>query len=402
MEKRSNVKEYIVYLAVIILLLVAPVLSESMRTLSGESVDFNWRHVLRVWVFYIPFFVAFLIHNFFIAPLLIERKKKVLYFGTTAVLVLVFQLVQCAQKPDIPDRIRQQPRMAQDHGRPADMGGKPVDGPDVGGKPVDGPDVGGKQADGPDVGRPEGRQSDGDGGRMRRHGPPPFIGERDAISFFVILMLIGMNLGVKLYFKSERDHHLMDEMRRQNLEQQIAYLTYQINPHFFMNTLNNIHALVDIEPEKAKATILELSKLMRFVLYDGNKSMVSLSKELAFLKNYITLMQLRYTEKVRIEVSLPEPVPEIDVPPLLFITFVENAFKHGISYNKESFVDIRLQYDGNELTFCCRNSKADKPHGDKGGVGLSNVRQRLDLIYGDRYSLDIHDQDNTFEVCLKV
>ena len=390
MEKRSNVKEYIVYLAIVILLLVVPVLSESMRTLSGERLGFNWAHVFRVWTFYIPFFVAFLIHNFFIAPLLIKRKSKVLYFGTTAVLVLVFQLVQCAQKPDIPDRIRQQHRMEQGLGHPAD----------VGGKPVDGPDVGGKQADGPDVGRPEGRQSDGDGGRMRRHGPPPFIGERDAISFFVILMLIGMNLGVKLYFKSERDHHLMVEMRRQNLEQQIAYLTYQINPHFFMNTLNNIHALVDIEPEKAKATILELSKLMRFVLYDGNKSMVPLSKELAFLKNYITLMRLRYTEKVRIEVSLPEPVPETDVPPLLFITFVENAFKHGISYNKESFVDIRLQYDGNELTFCCRNSKADKAHGDKGGVGLSNVRQRLDLIYGDRYSLDIHDQDNTFEVCL--
>ncbi len=392
MEKRSNVKEYIVYLAVIILLLVAPVLSESMRTLSGESVDFNWRHVLRVWVFYIPFFVAFLIHNFFIAPLLIERKKKVLYFGTTAVLVLVFQLVQCAQKPDIPDHIRQQHRMEQGPGLPADVGGKPVDGPDVGGKP----------ADGPDVGRPEGRLSGGDGERMRRHGPPPFIGERDAIAFFVILMLIGMNLGVKLYFKSERDHHLMDEMRRQNLEQQIAYLTYQINPHFFMNTLNNIHALVDIEPEKAKATILELSKLMRFVLYDGNKSMVPLSKELAFLKNYITLMRLRYTEKVRIEVSLPEPVPETDVPPLLFITFVENAFKHGVSYNKESFVDISVTCDESSIFFHCRNSKAGKPHGDKGGVGLSNVKQRLDLIYGDRHTLDIQDQNATFEVTLTI
>ena len=374
MEKRT-VKEAIVYVLIAVILMVTPVLSESMRSLSGEITAFNWSHIFRVWVYYIPFLVVFLIHNFWVAPLLIERKKKMLYFGTTLVLVAIFQVVQCAQKPD------HLPHPRHHVGQTTT-----IDNPD--GSVV-------AEQHGPDGQAPH-------DAHFNKHVPPPFIGEHDAVAFFVIIMLIGMNIGVKLYFKSERDHHVMEEMRRQNLEQQIAYLTYQINPHFFMNTLNNIHALVDIEPEKAKTTILELSKLMRFVLYDGNKSMVPLTKELDFLKNYIELMKLRYTDRVRIFVQLPNPVPETEVPPLLFITFVENAFKHGISYSKVSYVEIRVEVDDEQVRFTCRNTKADKPHGDKGGVGLSNIKQRLDLIYGNRYTLDIQDQDNTFNVTLVI
>ena len=191
-------------------------------------------------------------------------------------------------------------------------------------------------------------------------------------------------------------------LRKKSLEQQLAYLKYQINPHFFMNTLNNIHALVDIDPEKAKDTILELSKMMRYVLYEGEKQMIPLQRETDFQKTYISLMRLRYTDKVKISVQLPERVPEVGIPPLLLITFVENAFKHGISYKQESFIDVKLSLDDDRLKFTCKNSNtATKDKDDlEGGVGLANVKQRLELLYGENYTLDFDETDNTYEVLL--
>ena len=171
-----------------------------------------------------------------------------------------------------------------------------------------------------------------------------------------------------------------------------------------MNTLNNIHALVDIDPEKAKDTILELSKMMRFVLYEGNKEGVPLSRELDFIRHYVALMQLRYSDKVRITVDLPREVPERQVPPLVLITFIENAFKHGVSYQHESFIEIKVSVEGDRLSFSCRNSKAGKPTVDegKGGVGLANVRKRLDLLYKDSYTLHILNETEIYTVELNI
>ena len=173
-----------------------------------------------------------------------------------------------------------------------------------------------------------------------------------------------------------------------------------------MNTLNNIHALVDIDPEKAKSTILELSKMMRFVLYEGSKTVVPLEREINFLQNYITLMKLRYTDKVRIDVDVAQALPNKDVPPLMFITFVENAFKHGVSYRQESFIEIKIEEVKREgaslLAFTCRNSRIPKEEDKHGGVGLANVRQRLDLIYGKDYQLDIQDESDIYQVKLAI
>ena len=186
----------------------------------------------------------------------------------------------------------------------------------------------------------------------------------------------------------------MRELEAENTRQRLESLRYQINPHFFMNTLNNIHALVDIDPEQAKETILELSKMMRFVLYEGNKQGVPLSRELDFIRHYMALMQLRYTDKVRISLHLPDEVPDRQIPPLILVTFIENAFKHGVSYQHDSFVEVKVSVAHNELLFTCHNSKADKPNEEKGGVGLSNVRKRLNLLYGNSYALRIHNAED--------
>jgi LytS/YehU family sensor histidine kinase len=232
--------------------------------------------------------------------------------------------------------------------------------------------------------------------------PPPVVGERDILSVVVLLLMCGANLGIKGYFRSRDDRKRLAELEHQNLEQQLEYLRYQINPHFFMNTLNNIHALVDIDPAKAQETIVELSKMMRFVLYEGDKKGVPLTKEMEFIRTYVALMQLRYTDKVKISLNLPDEVPDRTLPPLMLISFIENAFKHGVSYQRESFIEIGVAVDDDRLIFVCRNSKADVPNEEKGGVGLVNVRKRLNLLYDHDYSLCIRDDADVYTVELNI
>lgn len=174
-----------------------------------------------------------------------------------------------------------------------------------------------------------------------------------------------------------------------------------------MNTLNNIHALVDIDPSKAQETIRELSKMMRFVLYEGDKSGVPLTKEFEFIRNYTKLMQLRYSDKVKITVDIPQEAPDVTIPPLMLISFIENAFKHGISYQHDSFIEIKLEISTpspltSNLLFTCRNSKAEVPNQEKGGVGLTNVKKRLDLLYDKSYTLEIKDEPDIYIVELKI
>ena len=236
---------------------------------------------------------------------------------------------------------------------------------------------------------------------MKEHDVPPpffFIGEHEIMAIVVLLLMFGANLGIKNYIRSRDDRKRLVELEKQNLEQQLEYLRYQINPHFFMNTLNNIHALVDFDPAKAQDTIVELSKMMRFVLYEGNKQSVPLSRELDFIRHYVTLMQLRYTDKVKITLDLPQETPDRQIPPLVLVTFIENAFKQGVSYQRESFIEVKVTVEDETIHFCCRNSKADHPNEENGGVGLANVRKRLDLIYGERYRLSIKDKSDAYHV----
>ena len=136
----------------------------------------------------------------------------------------------------------------------------------------------------------------------------------------------GANTGIKLMYQSIRDEQQMEELKQQNMQAEMDYLKYQINPHFFMNTLNNIHALIDIDTEYAKNAVIELSKMMRYVLYDSGREIISLNKDIQFIQNYIGLMRIRYTNDVDIRVEYPHDLPtQVSIPPLLLIVFVENA-----------------------------------------------------------------------------
>ena len=371
MMKNQQKYENLTYLALWSLLFIAPVLSLYIRSTNDTQLAFSWLEVLMVWRKLLFFFAAFLVHNYLLAPLLVYRGRRWTYFALVAVMVAAFAVWQCSTRPNE----RRFGPVPTEQGVPP----RPFD--DMENEPRE-----------PREPKPH----------FRKHAPV-MLGQHDVVSVIVLILMLGMNLGVKLYFKQRRDQQQLAELEKQNLERQLEYLRYQINPHFFMNTLNNIHALVDIDPEKAKHTILELSKMMRFVLYEGNKKTVPLSAELGFLQNYITLMSLRYTDNVQITVSLPSAPAGSEVPPLLFVTFVENAFKHGISYQQQSFVEVGATIENGMLTFQCRNSKQPTASSQQpGGVGLRNIRERLELIYGNRYTLNINDNINTYHIELTI
>ena len=385
--KTLHKHETFIYVALWSILFITPVLSMYVGVKSGDVESFRWDEVLHVWQQFAAFLLLFLFHNFVLAPLLVNRQRQGLYFGSVAVMVVLFTLFQCAMRPDDLD-FRRNKMEQREHMRQHESMERPAD--------MDRPD---------DMDSPE------------RHGPPPMqrhakgrphhrgpmvLDWHDVFSIIMLILMLGGNLGVKLYFKNRRDQQQLTEMEKQNLEQQLEYLKYQINPHFFMNTLNNIHALVDIDPEKAKDTILELSMMMRFVLYEGNKQGVPLSKEFQFIRNYVTLMSLRYTDKVDIVLDLPTETPDHQLPPLMLITFIENAFKHGISYQHPSFVHVKVTIENAKLHFECSNSKGDSTTSKPGGVGLQNVQKRLNLIYGKSFTLNIKDQADTYDVDLVI
>ena len=164
-------------------------------------------------------------------------------------------------------------------------------------------------------------------------------------------------------------------------------------------------ALVDIDGELAKQAIIELSCLMRYLLYESEQTTVPLRRELTFVSHYLELMKIRFDESVALTYQKPEaasPILEAGIPPLLLLTFIENAFKHGISHKEPSFIDIRIAQENNQLHFYCANSNynSDSMQPHQGGVGLDNVRKRLQLIYQDRYKLDIMPTRKVFTVDL--
>ncbi len=205
------------------------------------------------------------------------------------------------------------------------------------------------------------------------------------------------------FLKSLRDDEMLKDLERQRLESELQYLKYQLNPHFFMNTLNNIYALVGLNTEQAKKTIIELSKLMRYVLYEANKNRISLEHEIQFLENYIALMKLRYIDNLNIRTEFPVVVPCVQIPPLLFISLLENAFKHGVSYQEPSFIEVRIELADEGVIFNCKNSKHTHAHKDAyHGIGIDNIKKRLHLLYGNNYTFTTNESENCFEVLLII
>lgn len=189
------------------------------------------------------------------------------------------------------------------------------------------------------------------------------------------------------------------EVQNTKLQSEIQHLKYQLQPHFFFNSLNNIYSLVDLSPEKAKVTIHSLGKLMRYLLYESNTEKVELRKEIDFLEKYIELMNLRTSENVEVIKEFEQVKSSIQVAPLLFISLIENAYKHGISSTQKSIIQFDLQVQNETIIFQSKNSNFPKSSEDQSGsgIGLDNLKKRLTLLYPNRHELKISSDENWFQ-----
>ena len=188
------------------------------------------------------------------------------------------------------------------------------------------------------------------------------------------------------------------------LKSELQHLHYQLQPHFFFNSLNNIYALVDISPDQAKKSIHSLSKLMRYMLYETNVELISLSKEIDFMKKYIDLMKLRVSDKTVVTYSFPSEETGIKIAPLLFISLIENAFKHGVSASKPSTIDIKMTSNDKTVLFVLENDNFPKKSDDKSGsgIGLPNIEKRLELLYPNKNSFKTTVDNNRFIAQLQI
>ncbi len=219
------------------------------------------------------------------------------------------------------------------------------------------------------------------------------------------VLISGFAMGLGVMEKLKANEKKQKELEKEKLNSELAFLKNQVSPHFFFNTLNNIYSLIRLDGPTAQESVLKLSKLMRYLLYESENGKTLMSSEIDFMTNYIDLMKLRLSKKVRLEVDFPEKFADFSVPPLLFVAFVENAFKHGVSFSGQSFITIGMKFEDNEIHFFTENSLGQSPRADDlqhSGIGLDNVKKRLNLLFPGRYDLKIDQTDSTFRVDLRI
>jgi len=197
------------------------------------------------------------------------------------------------------------------------------------------------------------------------------------------------------------------DLETQTMQSELRFLKSQINPHFLFNTLNNLYALTLKKSDKAPEIVIKLSEMMRYMLYECNERRVSLQKEVNYIKNYLDLERLRQGKNVDISFEVEGDIFDQNIAPLMFIPFLENSFKHGLNATiSEGFVDIKLFVDHQNIHFNIENSKAEslplQTHKRSGGIGLVNVKRRLNIIYPNQHELIISDNPKTYAVDLKI
>ena len=210
---------------------------------------------------------------------------------------------------------------------------------------------------------------------------------------FVQLLLIAVAVGLRRIMRAN-----------ETVVAELTWLKAQLNPHFLFNTLNNISSLTQIDPDKAQESIGQLSDLLRYALYDSEADKVPLASEVEFMNNYIDLMALRCNEMTTVTKQLEVPQGSVEVAPLLFISLVENAFKHGVNARYPSFVKVYLGYADGVLTFRCENSLFEKQGSDHigSGIGLENMKRRLELLYPGKYTYDKKAGEDTYTVVVTL
>jgi LytS/YehU family sensor histidine kinase len=226
-----------------------------------------------------------------------------------------------------------------------------------------------------------------------------------AILFTLVIFGIGIIIAVAQ--KVQQDRLKEQNLEKEKISSELSFLKAQINPHFFFNILHTIYALTDTDKEKAKDSIYRLSHMMRYVLYETKNDLTTLEKELTFVEDYLQLMQLRLTKQVQVVFDKQENFKNIEMAPMLFLPFIENAFKHGVSNVHPSYVYVGIYQMDNTLQIEVRNSVFEEKTEDleeSNGIGLVNTERRLNLIYPHKHELKVENNkaDKEFTVKLKL
>jgi len=309
--KRS---ENLIYVFIWLIIIAMPVL-----TMQGSG-NVNWTKVILDWLWIFPFILIFILNNSLLAPNLLFKKKNFQYL-----LFLTLSIVIITVLSDYTKYIKE----FLIPGNPQQLGNAS-----------------------PFLSHP-----------LQDNQLPPskalkklsFTG-RLTNNLILSFLIVGFNTAVKFVFKRQQEDQINEELKKMHIQTELSFLRQQISPHFFMNTLNNIHALVDINTEQAKESIIRLSELMSYMLYESQTEKISVQKEMNFVKSYVDLMRMRFTKEVDIRLNIPSDLPKAAIPPLLTISLIENAFKYGISYEEHSFVHINYSFTDHQMIFEIENS----------------------------------------------
>ena len=222
--------------------------------------------------------------------------------------------------------------------------------------------------------------------------------------FIQFLVVFIISTGLKVITQWYNEKQQLQELEKSKIQAELSFLKSQIHPHFLFNCLNSIYFLALSKDDKASKTILSLSDFLRFVIIESESDFIPLEKEIKMLEEYLNLQSLRTTEKFELQFIKDGYFSKYSIMPLTFIPFVENAFKFGISTHTNCFIHIRTGIDNGTLHFACDNSIASitKTRNSSSGVGLENIRKRLELAYPNRYSLKIEEDSSGFHVKLQI
>lgn len=234
-------------------------------------------------------------------------------------------------------------------------------------------------------------------------GIPRFPKRGDKVDVFLVMMtffITGISTSVTLIQKWQADKQLRESLEKEKIGSELSFLKAQINPHFFFNTLNNIYALTHVDIENSRKALHKLSRMMRYLLYDTQAGITPLSKEVSFIVDYIELMKLRLNDTTKVVFEGPLIQHDIQIAPMLFLPYVENAFKHGVSSIEASTISIELSIEDNVLEMTVKNPIFNENvivADNYGGIGLSNTKRRLDLLYPEKYTFYAGKDENTNE-----
>lgn len=242
------------------------------------------------------------------------------------------------------------------------------------------------------------------------HHPPMDRPWQDAVHFFIgnamlYLLVVGVGVAIRMTSGWYRAEAARQELEHSRTEAELQNLKSQLNPHFLFNTLNNIYSLIQLDTERAQQAVHDLSRLLRYVLYDSSQPTVPLKAEVEFLRDYIELMRIRLPRHVKVFVSLPDEPSQTPVAPLLFISLVENAFKHGVSNDKPSYVTIDIHEIEGQLICKIKNSyfpKSAESDRSGSGIGLKNLSKRLEMIYPGRHTFEYGQTGDAYLALLCV